>query len=124
MLGSPDAGRELDSDLATALHIQTQGRDVGPGKAPRPVSLVVERKCSYRHISSSHWQFNIQHPGKGPWLCSLQRGNEMPALLLNNALISSQIRLSSVRATVRQGQQVQVRPWDMGRERGGCRLSR
>lgn len=93
MLGSPDTGRELDSDLATALHVQVQGWDVGAGRAPWPVSLVVERKCSYRQISSSHWQFNIQRPGKGPWLVQAaksrqhpqQRGNEMPALLPNNA---------------------------------------
>lgn len=94
VLACADAGRELDSDLATALHIQIQGWHVGEGKAPRPVSLVVERKCSYRQISSSHWPFNIQCPGKGPsWLVQAaesrqrpqQRGNEMPALLLNNA---------------------------------------
>lgn len=35
-------------------------------------------------------------------------------------LISSQIRLSSLRATVRQGQQVQVRPWDRREVAAGC----
>lgn len=35
-------------------------------------------------------------------------------------LISSQIRLRSVRATVRQGQQVQVRPWDRREVAADC----
>lgn len=89
MMGPLDAGRELDSDIATALHIQTHGWVMRAGEAPSGH----ERKCSYRQISSSHWQFNIQSPGKGPWLMQAaesrqrpqQRGNEMPALLLNNA---------------------------------------
>lgn len=80
-------------------------------------------------ISSSHWQFNIpsaQARGRG-W-CRLQRAGsahsreemKCPPRSRTMPLISSQIKLSSVRATVRQGQQVQVRPRDRREVAAGC----
>lgn len=69
---------------------------------------------------------SAQARGRG-W-CRLQRAGsthsreemKCPPCSRTMPLISSQIRLSSMRATVRQGQQVHVRPWDEREVAAGC----